>query len=182
MGLTYSGVIDSPLDEVFAWHERPGALARLAPPWQPMRVVSEADSLRDGRAVLKLPGGLTWVAQHSDYDPPHRFVDELTSLPLHWRHTHEFVAETDRTTRVIDHVDTPIPAHFLRSTFVYRHRQLAADLAAHQAAARLHPEPLTVAITGASGLVGSALAALLRTGFGATALTGPAISLSTSAR
>ncbi len=164
MGITYTDVIDAPLDDVFAWHERRGALARLAPPWQPMRVVAEAESLRDGRAVLKFPGGLTWVAQHSGYDPPHRFVDELTSLPLHWRHTHEFAAETDRTTRVTDHVDTQIPGHFLRSTFVYRHRQLAADLAAHRDAARTRPEPLTVAITGASGLIGSALAALLTTG------------------
>jgi uncharacterized protein (TIGR01777 family) len=46
----------------------------------------------------------------------------------------------------------------------YRHRQLAGDLAAHARAREACPEPLTVAITGASGLVGSALAALLGTG------------------
>ena len=64
MGLTYSSVIDAPSDEVFAWHTRPGAFARLSPPWSPMRLVSEADSLEDGRATLALPGGLRWVAAH----------------------------------------------------------------------------------------------------------------------
>ena len=77
MGLTYSSVVDAPRDEVFAWHTRPGAFNRLSPPWSAMRLVSEATSLRDGRATLALPGGLRWVAQHQadSYDPPRRFVD-----------------------------------------------------------------------------------------------------------
>lgn len=48
--------------------------------------------------------------------------------------------------------------------FGYRHRQLAGDLAAHVWARALCPEPLTIAVTGSGGLVGSALAALLTTG------------------
>jgi len=164
MGLTHSSVVAAPLAEVFAWHERPGAIARLTPPWSPVRVGAEAESLRDGRAVLKLPGGVSWVAQHSGYDPPHLFVDELTSLPLHWRHTHEFAAEPGGGTRVTDRVDTPVPAALLRQMFRYRHRQLADDLAVHQLVAGYRSEPLTVAMTGSSGLVGSALTALLTTG------------------
>ena len=31
-----------------------------------------------------------------------------------------------------DHVDAPVPAAALRPMFVYRHRQLADDLAAHR--------------------------------------------------
>jgi len=67
-------------------------LTRLIPPWQPVRVLREAGSLRDGRATLTLPGGLRWVAAHrpDGYDPPNAFADELTSLPLPWRHTHQF--------------------------------------------------------------------------------------------
>lgn len=164
MGLTYSSVVAAPLADVFAWHERPGAFARLTPPWSPVRLDAEAKSLRDGRAVLKLPGGLRWVAQHSGYDPPHRFVDELTSLPLPWRHTHEFAAEPGGGTRVTDRVDTPVPAPLLRQMFRYRHRQLADDFAVHQMVAEYRRAPLTVAITGSSGLVGSALTALLTTG------------------
>ena len=64
MGIEYESVVDHPLAEVFAWHTRPGAMRRLVPPWQPMTVVAEAESLADGRAVLGLPGGLRWVAQH----------------------------------------------------------------------------------------------------------------------
>ena len=61
-----------------------------------------------------------------------------------------------------DEVDTTVPGAMLRSTFAYRHRQLAEDLAAHRDAAGAGS--LVVAITGTSGLVGTALAAMLSTG------------------
>lgn len=161
----FSSVVDAPLAEVFDWHERPGAIVRLTPPWHPVRVSQETGSLRDGRAVLTMPpGGLRWVAQHSGYQPPHRFVDELVSLPLRWRHIHDFAEVEADATRVTERIDTGVPARMLRPMFAYRHRQLADDLAAHRRAAGAHPERLTVAVTGASGLVGSALTALLTTG------------------
>ena len=172
MGLTYSSVVDAGLDEVFAWHTRPGAITRLAPPWQPVRVISEASgsgSLRDGRAVLGLPGGLRWVAAHQPdgYDPPHAFADALESRPLSavlpWRHTHEFSPAGEQATLVTDVVDTPLPARVLRSMFVYRHRQLAGDLAALARARAICPDTLTIAVTGSGGLIGTALTALLTT-------------------
>ena len=52
MGLKFSSVVDAPLDEVFAWHARPGAITRLMPPWSPVRVEREAGSVRDGQALL----------------------------------------------------------------------------------------------------------------------------------
>jgi uncharacterized protein (TIGR01777 family) len=164
MGLHYSSLIDAPLAEVFAWHERPGALPRLLPPWQPIKVAQQAQSLADGRAVLQLPGHVRWVAQHSGDDPPHRFVDELVSLPLHWRHAHSFEALDGGGTRVIDDVETPVPGSFLRQTFRYRHHQLAGDLAAHRDAAQRGGPLLAIAVTGSSGLIGSALCAYLSTG------------------
>jgi len=178
VGIEFESIVDHPLDEVFAWHTRPGAMTRLMPPWQPMRVVAETTSLADGRAILGLPGGLRWVAQHdpAGYDPPRRFVDVLSSeglaslparLVARWRHTHDFEdaseAGTART-RVRDRVEATVPGTALRSTFVYRHRQLADDLAAHRDAALAGPRPHVIAVTGASGLVGSQLAALLSTG------------------
>jgi uncharacterized protein (TIGR01777 family) len=169
MGLTYSSVVPAAPDEVFGWHSRPGAMTRLMPPWQPVRVVREAPSVRDGQAVLALPGGLRWVAGHDpgSYDPPRQFADVLlpplgTVLP--WRHTHTFAPAPGGGTVVVDTVATPVPAGALRPMFRYRHRQLAADLAAHARAREACPQPLTVALTGASGLVGSSLAALLTTG------------------
>jgi uncharacterized protein len=62
MGIEYESVVDHPLAEVFEWHTRPGAMTRLVPPWQPMTVLAQTESLADGRAVLGLPGGLRWVA------------------------------------------------------------------------------------------------------------------------
>ena len=175
MGIEFESIVDHPLDEVFAWHTRPGAMTRLVPPWQPMTVVSETTSLADGRAILGLPGGLRWVAQHdpAGYDPPRRFVDVLSSdglaslpprLVATWRHTHDFEEVSDGRTRVHDKVESPVPGAALRSTFVYRHRQLADDLAAHREAALCGPRPLVIAVTGASGLVGSQLTAMLSTG------------------
>jgi ligand-binding SRPBCC domain-containing protein len=150
-------------------------MTRLVPPWQPMTVIAETDSIADGRAVLGLPGGLRWVAQHdpAGFEPPERFLDVLSSSGPsswppraigRWRHEHEFIDTGDGTTVVRDRVSTPVPAAALRSTFVYRHAQLAADLAAHREAARVRATPLVVAITGASGVVGSALSAFLTTG------------------
>ncbi len=175
MGIEYESVVDHPLAEVFAWHTRPGAMRRLVPPWQPMTVVAETESLADGRAVLGLPAGLRWIAQHDrdGFDPPHRFVDVLSSagprsLPSRaigwWRHTHLFSDAPGGRTTVRDEVDTTVPAAALRPTFVYRHRQLADDLAAHREAAATGADPMVVAVTGASGLVGSALTAFLTSG------------------
>jgi uncharacterized protein (TIGR01777 family) len=169
MGLTYSSVVDASVGDVFSWHTRPGAMTRLTPPWLPVRVLREASSLRDGQAVLGLPGGLRWTAVHQpgDYDPPHAFADELTSPLLPWRHRHQFSLDGERSTLVTDVVDTPLPARALRSMFVYRHRQLADDLAALARARQLGPgtgtDPLTVAVTGSGGLIGTALTALLTT-------------------
>ena len=175
MGIEYASVVDHPLDEVFAWHTRPGAMRRLVPPWQPMRVVKETESLADGTAILGLPAGLRWIARHdpAGYDPPYQFRDVLSSQGLMtlpprvigwWRHTHRYSDAGRGTTRVHDIVDTTVPAVALRSTFAYRHRQLADDLAAHSAAAVAGARELTIAITGSSGLVGTALAAFLSTG------------------
>lgn len=175
MGIVHSSVVDSPREEVFAWHERPGAIHRLMPPWQPLNVVSEATSLADGRAVLGLPGGLRWIAQHQpgSYDRPARFVDALArdgwrSLPASligsWRHEHLFEAVDAGRTRVIDHVDTAVPGSLLRPTFLYRHSQLAEDLAGHRWSHEHGRRPGTVAVTGSSGLVGTALSAFLSTG------------------
>ncbi len=175
MGIQYASVVDHPLDEVWAWHTRPGAMRRLVPPWQPMRIVKETESLANGQAILGLPGGLRWVAQHdpAGYDPPYQFVDVLSSdglmtLPPRvigwWRHTHRFSDAGDGRTRMHDEVDTTVPGAALRSTFAYRHRQVAEDLAAHRDAAQAGAGSLVVAMTGASGLVGAALSAFLSTG------------------
>jgi hypothetical protein len=120
--------------------------------------------------VLALPGGFSWDAQHDPraYDPPRRFADDLASMPLRagltWRHVHEFSPAPRGSTQVTDTIITNVPAALLRPVLAYRHRQLSDDLAAHQWARQLGQRPLTIAITGSSGLVGAALAAFLTSG------------------
>jgi uncharacterized protein (TIGR01777 family) len=164
MGITASSVVDAPLDETFAWHARRGAIERLTPPFHPVRVISETEDLEHGRSVLRLPGGVHWVATHEGYDPPHCFIDRLTSLPLRWRHTHRFEQEGLAATRVTDIVETPVPERILRSMFEYRHRQLLLDLETQRAMSEIAPRPLSIGISGSSGLIGRALSALLSSG------------------
>ncbi|HWE54881.1 MAG TPA: TIGR01777 family oxidoreductase [Acidimicrobiales bacterium] len=169
MTFEHSAVIDRPLEEVFAWHSRPGAIRRLTPPWQPVKVDREADSLEDGRAVLRLPARLRWIADHErdGYRPGRQFADRLTTpllgQVLRWRHTHDFSPEGTGSTRITDRVETRMPERFLREMFAYRTRQVAGDLHSH---ATINPagRRLTVAVTGSSGLIGTALSAFLTTG------------------
>lgn len=169
MSYEHSATIDRPVGEVFAWHSRPGAIGRLTPSWLPVKVGQEADSLEDGRAVLNLPVGLKWIAAHQrdGFQAGRQFADELATPVLgpilRWRHTHTFSPEGDGRTRVTDRVETRLPARFLQEMFSYRTRQLAGDLAAHQEINR-SGRHLTVAVTGSSGLVGSALCAFFSTG------------------
>lgn len=165
----HCSIVPAQVEEVFGWHERPGAISRLVPPWQPTSAAREASSLRDGTAVLSLPLGLRWVARHepAGYDRPHQFVDRLDNPPLgavlSWRHTHRFEAVTTESTRVVDEVRTSLPGKLLRPMFTYRHDQLAADLTTLNQARLWGSRTLTVAVTGSSGLVGTDVCALLGT-------------------
>lgn len=170
MSIHRSTVVPGAVDDVFAWHERPGAFRRLSPPGSPIGLRSEATSIRDGQAVLSLPGGLRWVAAHdpAGYRPPYQFVDRLSNLPLRvltpWTHTHGFEPVGETHTRIIDHVQTRVPGFALAPMFDYRHRQLADDLATQAWARQLSPDPLVIGMTGVSGTIGQALSALMTTG------------------
>ncbi len=165
-----STLLDAPIDEVLAWHERPGAIERLLPPWLPLRVEAESRSLADGTAVLRLPLGIRWSARHDpgSFQPGRRFVDRLSNPVLGrlvpWEHVHELEAVSGGRTRMTDRVTSRIPDRFLAQNLAYRGRQLVGDLASHDLAARLGAEPMTIAVTGSSGLVGTALCAFLSTG------------------
>lgn len=178
--MRFSHVVPVPPEEAFTWHTRPGAFPRLQGPWLPLRVLSESGSLADGRAVVRLPGGLHWVAQHDPraYVWGHSFADDLVpagvrgrAIPavVRWRHLHEFAAAPITGggvgTRITDTVATNLPRRTVERMFTYRAEQLAADLQAHAWARELHGRgPLTIAMTGSSGLIGRALSAFLTTG------------------
>lgn len=169
-----------PADPREAWDylAAPGAFVRISPPFMPLRPVSEADSLRDGVAVLEprtaLPGplgarfGPRWSAQHdpAGYVEGERFVDRCVSQPYAgltgWVHEHTVAAGPAGTTLLGDRVRARVPGRLLAPVFAYRYRQMATDL--DRIRRLTGPDggrPLTIAVTGASGLVGTALCALL---------------------
>lgn len=170
--------------QAFAWHERPGALDRLLPPWQDVRIVEAATDIREGARVrlrVKRWGvPLTLTAEHTAYDPPNLFVDELveglfTRLFTLWRHRHEFRAApaTDASCTLTDAIEFQLPGGRaavvcerqtqceLRRMFRYRHTVTREDMAFHQAFAD-RPR-LRIGITGSTGLIGSALTCFLTT-------------------
>jgi uncharacterized protein (TIGR01777 family) len=168
-------------EEAFAWHERPGAFERLTPPWEDVRVVEREGGIEDGgRVTLRVKRGpveFSWSLRHLDFVRGERFVDEQVSGPFaHYRHEHRFLeGETPGTSIMEEQLEWDVPmgaagdlvagrmvASDLERLFRFRHDRLAADLALH---ARYADQPRkTVAITGASGLTGSSLSALLTTG------------------
>ncbi len=166
--------------EAFAWHARPGALERLLPPWDDVQVLSRTGGLENGAQVeLSVPVGplrRKWLAEHRDVDPPHQFRDVSLRGPFPlWDHRHRFEPRGEAECTLVDRIDYACPGgllgRFLGSgcvrrrlerVFRYRHDTTAADLAMH---ARYADRPrMTVAIGGASGMIGLALRHLLTTG------------------
>ncbi len=174
---TFARTVSLPVDAktVFGYHASPGALRRLIPPWADVRVVQEPASLRDGsRAVISVglgPIRKTWVAEHFDFVESRQFCDRQIEGPFQsWTHTHRF-ADAAGGSRLEDRIDYrpgvgmawlgPKIRGELARGFAFRHTRTRFDLTRH--AAHRGSPPLTIAITGASGAIGSELAPFLTT-------------------
>lgn len=124
------------------------------------------------------PLGVPWRVVHSEFVEGERFVDEQESGPWgQWRHEHIFDDTPEGGTRITDRVTWQAPGPLssltshgplrtvvetaLRELFTYRTEQLRADLALH---ARASGGPLTVAVSGSTGLIGTQVRALLTSG------------------
>ncbi len=165
-------------EQLYRWHARPGAFRRLVPPWQQIDVVDHEGGIEDGaRRRMKIHQGplrLTWEAVHRDHIPGEQFVDEQVRGPFaRWVHTHRFEQREPGNSWLVDHVDYRLPfgrlgkwfgeaktRRMLERMFAFRHRRTADDLRRHADTDR----QMTVAITGTSGMIGSALQAFLTTG------------------
>src|SRR5690348_7422762 len=176
---TYSRSVELPHSraDVWAWHLRPGALARLTPPFESSEVLSSGGVV-DGARVEVRAGILPWVdsvwtMEHYDVVAPERFRDRMLRGPFErWEHLHGFEAASPTTTRATDEITWQLPLgalgsiadgmvrHRLDRMFAYRHATLAADLAEQ---ARGAGRTLRIAITGARGLLGQQLVPFLGT-------------------
>lgn len=167
-----------PAQEALAWHAREGALERLTPPWESVEVASRRGGIGPGgrvELVTRLgPLRLRWVAEHVEAGEPLAFRDVQRSGPFRsWDHLHRFEQGPGGTSVLEDRVRYELPLGALgrvlggalarrriERLFAYRHRVLADDLARHAGTERA----LRVAVSGASGLVGSALVPFLTSG------------------
>lgn len=185
MHYSRSVTVPVPSTELFAWHERPGAFERLAPPWQRIEVVRTDGRITDGARVelrtwvppsapLGVP--VRWRIEHRDYVAGRQFRDEQLSGPFSkWSHLHRIEPGPGAgESTLTDAIDYRLPlgvvgafggGAFARAEVdrVFRYRQAVtlADLERHAAAALPR---MTIAVTGASGLIGRALTHFLTTG------------------
>lgn len=166
--------------ELSAWHATPGSFQRLRPPWRHVDVVAPAGAVRAGSRLTTRfalgPIHQDWVTEVTDSIPGERLTDVQIDGPFaEWRHVRRFSPDGPRMSRLRDEVEyrlrlgaagdllggIPI-RQSLEHLFAYRHQRTADDLTLH-AAYRARPR-LTVVISGASGLLGTELAAFLTSG------------------
>ncbi|NUP88633.1 MAG: TIGR01777 family protein [Candidatus Sumerlaeia bacterium] len=169
-----------PAATAFAWHDRPRAFERLAPPWRTMRMVATHGTIRDGDWTrFRLKAGPLWLEWHAmlhGFVQDRQFTDVQVKGPFaRWRHTHRFTPDGPDGFFMEEHIEYEPPGGAvgrllgarlaepeLRRLFAFRHRRLHEDLRRH--ALWAGRPPWRIAISGASGLVGSQLAAFLATG------------------
>jgi ligand-binding SRPBCC domain-containing protein len=101
--LTTRTTIPLDIERVFAFFAAASNLDRLTPPWLHFRMETPTTVLL-GPGVrldyrLRLHGWpVRWQTEISEWDPPHRFVDEQRRGPYRWWiHTHTFTAGPDGT-------------------------------------------------------------------------------------
>ena len=114
-------------EEGFAWHERPGALDRLIPPWERVSVLTRGNASREG-SIVELsqrlgPLGMKWVARYHDYVAGKSFRDTQVSGPFSSsEHLHEFRPNGASNGVLTDRVEYRIPGgifgRLLGSTFI----------------------------------------------------------------
>jgi uncharacterized protein (TIGR01777 family) len=168
-----------PAAEAFAWHERPGAFERLSPPWMRIKILHRSGTIHDGdRVTLRMligPLPITWDIVHRSFVADREFCDEQVNGPFKsWRHCHRVEPLDAQHSRLTDRIDYEISlgalgnalmarriARQLALLFDYRHDLMQSDLQLH---ARFPVPRLVIAMTGASGLIGRHLSAMLTTG------------------
>ena len=170
--------INVPAEELERWHFSPGAFQRLTPPWERVQVVDEPPEIADGtRAVVNMKTGpftTTWVAEHQNCRAGEGFTDVQLKGPFaDWRHVHSFNSRAGDSSELVDDITYRLPLGFLgtvfgsafvrsklKRTFTYRHAVTQMDL--ERLATEPKSEPMTVLVTGATGMVGTALESFLR--------------------
>ena len=191
MEFSFESRVRAPVALLDAWHHRPGALARLTPPADGVRVLESPASLFDGAratlAVPVLPGiRVAWTAEHREVKPGEGFTDIQIDGPFEkWIHTHRFLPDPANPSgsllrdeivcspfggRAGALLAGPILRRRLNRLFAWRHARTIADvelLYRHPPTRSLH-----LLVSGATGMIGRALVPyLLQAGHRVTTLS-----------
>jgi ligand-binding SRPBCC domain-containing protein len=91
------------VDEVFAFFSDAHNLEAITPPWLHFRILRVTEGeIRRGTLIQYalrwrvIP--LRWTTEITEWEPPHRFVDNQISGPYRlWHHEHTFTANDDVT-------------------------------------------------------------------------------------
>lgn len=175
----FSSIIEAPREDVFAWHEREGALERLSPPWDPIEII-EKQGITSGSVTRMImregPVPYRWTALHFDYEKGRLFRDRQLHGPLsEWTHSHIF-SDHERGCELTDEIVVTPPFFSmgdfflsgmiktkLSNIFRYRHETTICDLRLHSDFIKKKGK-LKILVSGASGLIGSNLVPFLTTG------------------
>lgn len=158
-------------DALFAWLVRPGAFERLIPPWAEIDVeMPFRDFVAGAEARLRFKSGpfrREWGLKLREVVPGERIVTEQMSGP--WQsfvHTTRIEPVAENRCRLHDEIEYDSKHDELRATFganhtlerldrwfAFRHSRLVHDMLRSS----LLPHPQRIAITGPTGVIGSAL-------------------------
>jgi uncharacterized protein YbjT (DUF2867 family)/ligand-binding SRPBCC domain-containing protein len=169
--LSATQLVPRPIDEVFAFFERPENLGRITPASMGFEFLTGDREMREGlridyriRPLLGIP--VTWQTRITDYRPPNGFRDvQLRGPYRRWEHHHTFEM-VDGGTLVRDDIDYEIPFGPLGDLAnrlvvrtelerIFRHRAAAIQTVFAEAGPA---SGLTVAVAGGTGFVGGAIA------------------------
>ncbi len=166
-----STAIAASREALWSWHAAPGAFERLTPPWERVEVLERSGPLAAGSTVtLRISRGplrLVWRLKHPMVEPGRGFRDVQLAGPFtSWQHDHRF-DDHEVGSLLTDAIAAELPGGALGKAIAgkYLRRQLDQLLAYRHDITRgdleqFHAEPMTpmrIAITGATGLIGSAL-------------------------
>ena len=110
--------ISAPVEEVFAFHEQPGAIDALIPAWERVEIIERSQGIQVGtRTVMRMfagPFSRLWVAEHTEYIPNRLFADVQRKGPFaYWYHKHRFEPTERNTTIMIDDIEYALPLGWL---------------------------------------------------------------------
>jgi ligand-binding SRPBCC domain-containing protein len=142
--------IEAPAAEVYAWHALPGALEKLTPPGEHVKVIKRTGGIERGARVVmqfgRWPFRRRWVAEHQGFQVGRYFSDFQFSGPFaFWRHTHTFEPDGPAACILEDRVEYALPFGFLgrwfagkyvrnkiAKLFEYRHEVTAREVVARR--------------------------------------------------